>query len=56
VPNLPDQRIMEYQIGLVAAKVIMLYFSYEVLLSEQRGKINRIALSTVVALLALALK
>ncbi|NVN90106.1 MAG: undecaprenyl/decaprenyl-phosphate alpha-N-acetylglucosaminyl 1-phosphate transferase [Desulfuromonadales bacterium] len=56
VPNLPDQRIQEYQIGVVAAKVIMLYFSYEVLLSEQRGKINRIALSTVVGLLLLALK
>jgi UDP-GlcNAc:undecaprenyl-phosphate/decaprenyl-phosphate GlcNAc-1-phosphate transferase len=56
VPNFPDQRFQAYQIGLVAAKVIMLYFSYEVLLSEQRGMINRIALSTVVALLLLAVK
>lgn len=55
-PNLPDQRILEYQVGLVAAKVIMLYFSCEVLLSEQRGKITRISLSTVAALLLLALK
>lgn len=56
VPNLPDQHIREYQIGLVAAKVIMLYFSYEVLLSEQRGRINRIVLSTGAAFVLLAVK
>jgi UDP-GlcNAc:undecaprenyl-phosphate GlcNAc-1-phosphate transferase len=56
IPNLPDQRVQEYQIGLVAAKVIMFYFSFEVLLAEQRGKLHRIALSTVIALVVLAVK
>jgi len=54
VPNLPDQRIQEYQIGLVAAKIIMLYFSFEVLLAEQRGKYTLIAASTMMSLLLLA--
>jgi UDP-GlcNAc:undecaprenyl-phosphate GlcNAc-1-phosphate transferase len=56
IPNLPDHHFQEYQIGLVAAKVIMLYFSFEVLLAEQRGKLHRIALSTVVCLVVLAVK
>jgi UDP-GlcNAc:undecaprenyl-phosphate GlcNAc-1-phosphate transferase len=56
IPNLPDHHFQEYQIGLVAAKVIMLYFSFEVLLAEQRGKLHRIALTTVVCLVVLAVK
>jgi UDP-GlcNAc:undecaprenyl-phosphate/decaprenyl-phosphate GlcNAc-1-phosphate transferase len=54
VPNIPDQRLQEYQIGLIAAKVIMLYFSYEVLLAELRGKLKLVAGATVVSLLVLA--
>jgi UDP-GlcNAc:undecaprenyl-phosphate/decaprenyl-phosphate GlcNAc-1-phosphate transferase len=54
VPNLPDQHIQEYQFGLVAAKIIMLYFSFEVLMAEMRGKYNLITASTMVSLLVLA--
>jgi UDP-GlcNAc:undecaprenyl-phosphate GlcNAc-1-phosphate transferase len=56
VPNMPDQKIQEYQMGLTAAKIILLYFSYEVLLAELRGKYNWVALATVVSLLAMAIK
>ena len=56
VPNLPDEHIQEYQVGMVAAKIIMLYFSYEVLLAEMRGKYGLIALSTMAALLVLAFR
>jgi UDP-GlcNAc:undecaprenyl-phosphate GlcNAc-1-phosphate transferase len=56
VPNMPDQKIQEYQIGLMAAKIILLYFSYEVLLAELRGKYNRVALATVTSLLLLTIK
>jgi UDP-GlcNAc:undecaprenyl-phosphate GlcNAc-1-phosphate transferase len=56
IPSLPDQRLHEYQVGLVAAKVIMLYFSFEVLMAEQRGKLHRIALVTVISLVVLATK
>jgi UDP-GlcNAc:undecaprenyl-phosphate GlcNAc-1-phosphate transferase len=56
VPNMPDQKIQEYQMGLMAAKIILLYFSYEVLLAELRGKFNRVALATSASLLLLAVK
>jgi UDP-GlcNAc:undecaprenyl-phosphate/decaprenyl-phosphate GlcNAc-1-phosphate transferase len=52
IPNLPEQKIQEYQIGLVAAKILLLYFSFEVLQSEMRGKMYRLALWTVVSLVA----
>ena len=54
VPNLPEQKIQEYQIGLTAAKILLLYFSFEVLQSEMRGKWNRLALWSVASLLAMA--
>jgi UDP-GlcNAc:undecaprenyl-phosphate GlcNAc-1-phosphate transferase len=54
VPNLPNNHVLEYQYGLVAAKVIMLYFSFEVLLAELRGRYNVIAGTMILALLVLA--
>jgi len=54
VPNLPNSHLQEYQYGLVAAKVIMLYFSFEVLLAEVRGRYNFIAGTIMMALLVLA--
>lgn len=56
VPNLPVQGEQQYRIGLIAAKTIMLYFSYEVLLAEIRGKYNLVVASTLLALLALAIR
>jgi UDP-GlcNAc:undecaprenyl-phosphate GlcNAc-1-phosphate transferase len=56
MPNLPVQQIQEYHFGLVAAKIILLYFSFEVLMAEQRGNLKRITIATVVALVALAAK
>ena len=53
-PNLPEQKIQEYQIGLIAAKILLLYFSFEVLQAETRGKPNRLALWTGASLLAMA--
>ena len=55
VPNLPDQRIQEYRIGLSAAKIIMLYFSFEVLLAELRGRSGRLCLGVIASLTLLAL-
>lgn len=56
VPNLPNQHVQEYQFGLIAAKIIMLYFSIEVLMAELRGKLRRLALMTVISLVVLAVK
>ena len=55
VPNLPEQQIQEYQLGLTAAKILLLYFSFEVLQAEMRGNLNRFALWTVASLVALAI-
>lgn len=54
VPNMPDQQMQEYRIGLMAAKIILLYFSYEVLLAEMRGRFGRVAATTVASLAILA--
>ncbi|ABQ26762.1 MraY family glycosyltransferase [Geotalea uraniireducens] len=54
VPNLPDQHFQNYHLGLVAAKIIMLYFSYEVLLAELRWRVDKVALVTVLSLVVLA--
>lgn len=54
--NFPEQRIQELSIGLVAVKIIILYFCYEVLLAELQGRFGRIALSTVGALIVLAVR
>jgi UDP-GlcNAc:undecaprenyl-phosphate GlcNAc-1-phosphate transferase len=50
VPNLPDQSIKAYQLGQVAAKIVILYFSYEVLMSESRRELRFLAGATVAAL------
>jgi UDP-GlcNAc:undecaprenyl-phosphate GlcNAc-1-phosphate transferase len=53
VPNLPEQSLREYQLGMTAAKIIILYFSFEVVMSELREKFDRFAAVTGVALLLL---
>ncbi|MCM2357005.1 MAG: undecaprenyl/decaprenyl-phosphate alpha-N-acetylglucosaminyl 1-phosphate transferase [Geobacteraceae bacterium] len=53
IPNLPLMQLQDFHLGLVAAKVIMLYFSYELLLAELGGRFDRIAGATVVSLLVL---
>ena len=50
VPNLPDQNLQAYHLGLVAAKVVILYYSCEVLLAELRGKYDRFAWGIVTVL------
>jgi UDP-GlcNAc:undecaprenyl-phosphate GlcNAc-1-phosphate transferase len=54
VPNFPDHKIQEYQVGILAAKIIMLYFSFEVLLAELRVECRWVALATVASLIVLA--
>jgi UDP-GlcNAc:undecaprenyl-phosphate GlcNAc-1-phosphate transferase len=50
VPNMPDERIRALHMGLVAAKIIVLFFSFEVIVGEVRGKLNKLALFTLFAL------
>jgi UDP-GlcNAc:undecaprenyl-phosphate GlcNAc-1-phosphate transferase len=51
VPNLPDAHIQSYQMGLFAAKIIALLFSYEVLVGELRGELYGFTLTIIAALL-----
>ncbi len=50
VPNLPDEQIRAYGMGLVAAKIIVLFFSYEVLMGELRGKFKKLGWATTAAM------
>jgi UDP-GlcNAc:undecaprenyl-phosphate GlcNAc-1-phosphate transferase len=54
VPNLPDETVQNFQLGLLAAKIIIFFVVFEVLIGELRGKIDKLGLGMVVALLILA--
>ena len=56
VPNLPDEQIQSYHMGLLAAKIIVLYFTYEVLIGELRGKLKHLGLSTTAALVVMGVR
>ena len=56
VPNLPDERIQSYHMGLVAAKIIVLFFSYEVLIGELREDLKRLVLATIPAMVVMAVR
>jgi UDP-GlcNAc:undecaprenyl-phosphate GlcNAc-1-phosphate transferase len=51
VPNLPGGNVQNYHMGLFAAKLIALFFSYEVLIGELRGELDGLSLTTIAALL-----
>lgn len=53
VPNLPYTGIQDYQLGLVAIKIIVFFFSYEVLLGELRIQSQVLPITTTMALLLL---
>ncbi|MDY6953480.1 MAG: undecaprenyl/decaprenyl-phosphate alpha-N-acetylglucosaminyl 1-phosphate transferase, partial [Thermodesulfobacteriota bacterium] len=50
VPNLPDPQIRAYGMGLVAAKIVVIFFSYEVLMGELRGEIKHLGWATMAVL------
>jgi UDP-GlcNAc:undecaprenyl-phosphate GlcNAc-1-phosphate transferase len=56
VPNLPDPHIRAYDMGLVAAKIVVIFFSYEVLMGELRGEFNKLGWTTVAVLTVMGLR
>jgi UDP-GlcNAc:undecaprenyl-phosphate GlcNAc-1-phosphate transferase len=56
VPNLPDEQIQSYHMGLVAAKIIVLFFSYEVLIGELREDLKRLVLATIPVMVVMAVR
>ena len=56
VPNLPDQLIQGYHLGLLAVEIIVLLFSYEVLITELRGRFDALMASTLIALVMIVIR
>jgi UDP-GlcNAc:undecaprenyl-phosphate GlcNAc-1-phosphate transferase len=56
VPNLPEQNLQAYHLGKVAAKIVIFYFSFEVLMGELQGKFEGLAAWTAASLFILSLK
>lgn len=56
VPNLPDPSIQSYGVGLLAAEIIVLLFSYEVLLTELREKLDVFTTYTLLLLVLLGIR
>ena len=56
VPNIPDEQFRSYGMGVVAVKIIVFFFCFEVLLGEIRNKLNRIAWVIIAGLSIVILK
>jgi UDP-GlcNAc:undecaprenyl-phosphate GlcNAc-1-phosphate transferase len=56
VPNLPDPRIQSFGMGLMAAKIIVMFFSFEVLVGELRSRLNRLSIAMIAAWLLVAVR
>ena len=56
VPNLPDERIKSWQMGLVAAKIIAMFFTYEILKGELRLNTKRLEISAILALFVISFR
>jgi UDP-GlcNAc:undecaprenyl-phosphate GlcNAc-1-phosphate transferase len=56
VPNLPDPLIQSYHLGLLTVEIIVMLFSYEVLIKELRGKFDGLTVSTLIALILIGIR
>ena len=56
IPNLPGPGIQNYGMGMVAIKIIVLFFSFEVWICEQRGKLFRPGAAIIATLLLFAIR
>ena len=54
VPNLPDPNIREWQMGLIAAKIIIFFFSYEILKGELRFELKNLEIASIAVLLIIS--
>lgn len=52
IPNLPGTSFANYRLGLVAAKTVIMFYSYEVLIGELRRKTFLFPISAAVVLLS----
>jgi UDP-GlcNAc:undecaprenyl-phosphate GlcNAc-1-phosphate transferase len=56
VPNIPGGPVRSHHMSLIAAKVIVFFFGYEVLMGELRGNYRNLALGFVSVLVMLSLR
>ena len=56
IPNLPDSSIKGANFGFFAAKIIVFYFVFEVLIGEMRGRQSRFSLSIIISLFIVVIK
>jgi len=56
VPNLPDAQIRSFNMSLMATKIIVFFFGYEVLMGELRGEYRCLALEFVAILLIVSIR
>ena len=56
LPNLPDDRIRHWHMGFIAAKIVVLFFTYEILKGEMRLNIKKLGVTCVAALMILTLR
>ena len=56
VPNLPDERIRNWQMGFIASKIVLLFFTYEILKGEMRLNTKNLGFACVAALMILSVR
>ena len=56
VPYLPDEKIRDWQMGLVAAKIVVLFFTFEVLKGELRMDTKKLGVVGIMALMIISLR
>ena len=56
VPYLPDETIRGWQMGLVAAKIVVLFFTFEVLKGELRMDTKKLGIAGIMALMIISLR
>jgi UDP-GlcNAc:undecaprenyl-phosphate GlcNAc-1-phosphate transferase len=56
VPNLPDENIKRYHMGLLAAKIIVFFFAHEVISGELRVDLKRFRIAIILAFFIVGLR
>jgi len=56
LPSLPNSGLQSRQLTFLAVKGLVFLFSYELLIAEQRGELNKLALMTAVTLVVVFLR
>jgi UDP-GlcNAc:undecaprenyl-phosphate GlcNAc-1-phosphate transferase len=56
LPNLPDENIRHWRMGFIATKIVVLFFTYEILKGELRMNAGKLIYTGVIALVIISLR